>query len=145
MIVDLHRRTVRRFYDEIWNRRDFAVAEELLAEDLVFRGSLGAEHRSRAGFLAYVAEVTGALADYRCDIVALVADEDGAAARLRFSGRHVGTFMGFAPPPGRAGRMVGWSGAAFFDFAGGRIAGLWVLGDLAALRAQLEQDARDSP
>jgi predicted ester cyclase len=63
----------------------------------------------------------------------LVADEDGAAARMRFAGRHIGVFMGFAP----TGRVLAWSGAAFFRFRDGRIAALWVLGDLAALREQL--------
>ncbi len=128
-----HRAVVRRFYAEIWNHRNVAAAEALLADDLAFRGSLGAEHDTRDGFLGYVAEVSGALQHYRCDIDTLVADDEGAAARMRFSGRHTGVFMGVAP----TGRVVGWSGAAFFGFRDGRIARIWVLGDLAALYAQL--------
>ena len=31
---------VLRFYDDIWNRQDFAVAEEILAPDFRFRGSV---------------------------------------------------------------------------------------------------------
>ena len=137
LTIENNRAAVRRFYDDVWNRRNLAAAEGLLAEDLAFRGSLGAEHHSRDGFLGYVAEVTGALEHFRCDIDMPVAgkdgDGDGAAARMRFSGRHTGVFMGVAP----TGRVVGWSGAAFFRFRGGLIAEVWVLGDLAALSAQL--------
>ncbi len=140
MADDVRRRAVQRFYDEVWNRRDVAAAEEPLSEDLVFRGSLGAEHRSRAGFLGYVAEVTDALVDYRCEIQALVADEAGAAARMRFSGRHVGAFRGYPP----TGRVLAWSGAAFFGFAGERISALWVLGDMAGLGEQLRQNAGET-
>jgi len=32
---------VERFYSDIWDRRDFAAAEEMLAPDFRFRGSLG--------------------------------------------------------------------------------------------------------
>jgi predicted ester cyclase len=35
------------------------------------------------------------------------------------------------------GRRVSWAGAAFFTFSDDRIADLWVLGDVDALRRQL--------
>ncbi len=59
---------------------------------------------------------------------------------MRFSGRHVGLFMGHVP----TGRTLAWSGAAFFGFAGGRIGDIWVLGDLAGLAEQLRRNAREA-
>ena len=38
---------VRAFYDRIWNAGDTGAADELLAEDFRFRGSLGPEMRGR--------------------------------------------------------------------------------------------------
>jgi SnoaL-like domain len=64
-----------RFYTEIWNRQDFAAAGELLAADFRFRGSLGSKTVGIPAFLAYVRSVHKALADYRCIIKELVADD----------------------------------------------------------------------
>ncbi len=77
------------------------------------------------------------LGDYRCDIEALVVEGEQAFARMRFSGRHTGLFMGFAP----TGAEIAWAGAALFDTDDGRIRSLWVLGDLAGLTALLERQA----
>ncbi|HUF87794.1 MAG TPA: ester cyclase [Thermohalobaculum sp.] len=132
------RRLVTRFYEEVWNRADPAAIPELFHPDCVFRGSLGAERHGHEGLAAYVREVTGALSGYRCEIEALVVEDERAFARMRFSGRHTGEFLGFAP----TGRELSWAGAALFECGGGRIRSLWVLGDLAGLRAQLEGQAR---
>ena len=77
-----------------------------------------------------------ALADYRCDILDLVEEGDKVVARMRFHGRHRGPLLGYAP----TGRHVEWAGSAHFRFAGGLIAGLWVLGDLHGLVSQLAGD-----
>ncbi|WP_028927155.1 ester cyclase [Pseudonocardia acaciae] len=129
-----HELQVGRFYDEIWNRPDTTVIPEVLAPDVTFRGSLGDVRTGHAEFADYVRTVTGALADYRCDIVSLVASGDQVAARMMFSGVHRAPFLGFAP----TGRRVSWAGAAFFTFGGGLVGDLWVLGDLHGLRGQLE-------
>ena len=131
------RRLVTRFYDEVWNRPDPSVISQLFHEDCVFRGSLGTERRGHQELADYVREVTGALGDYRCDIEALVVEGEQAFARMRFSGRHTGPFLGFAP----TGAEIAWEGAALFDIEDGLIRSLWVLGDLAGLTAQLERQA----
>lgn len=100
---------------------------------MTFRGSLGSVRTGREQFADYVRTVTGALGDYRCAIESLLVDGDRAAVRLTFSGVHRGTFLGTAP----TGRRVAWAGAAFFAFADGLVADLWVLGDLHDLYRQL--------
>lgn len=132
--LDRNRAMVRRFYDEIWNRPDLSAVPEILAPDVTFRGSLGARKVGHAEFADYVRDVTGALADYRCDIEDLVVEGDKAVARMTFSGVHRAPFLGVPA----TGRRVAWAGAAFFTFAGGQIGDLWVLGDLHGLRQQLE-------
>lgn len=67
------------------------------------------------------------------EVVDLVVAGERAAARLRYTGHHRGELLGY-PATGRA---IAYDGAAFFTAADGRLAEVWVLGDLAALRAQL--------
>ncbi len=132
---------VTSFYADIWNRGDLSLIPMLLQEDFAFRGSLGQERRGHAGFAAYVALVRGALSDYRCDVLDLVAEDGKAFARMRFSGAHTGEFLGHAP----TGRRVEWMGAALFTTGhDGRVSDLWVLGDTQALTRQLEGNAEDA-
>src|SRR5258708_6642027 len=103
---------VQDFYDRIWNAADLTAVSELLAPDVRFRGSLGSEMRGHEPFKDYVRSIRIALADYRCEILACVAEGDQAFSQMRFSGRHVGPFRGHAP----TGKPVHWLGAALFRF-----------------------------
>ncbi|NQW12240.1 MAG: ester cyclase [Alphaproteobacteria bacterium] len=131
-------RLVERFYAEVWNAWSTEAAEEVLAENLDFRGSFDDIRAGRAGFLAYRDEVRAAFPDFVCAIQSLVADDGGrAAARMRFHGTHRGVFWGVAP----TGRRIDYAGAAFFTGDGaGKIGAIWVLGDLVAVRRQLGLD-----
>ncbi len=124
---------VIRFYDDVWNRSDEALAREIVTPDFTFRGSLGLTKQGPEGFIDYMRTVHAALAGYTCTIDDLFATEARAAARMTFAGKHQGEFFGFPP----TGRQVTWSGAAFFTFSGGRINDLWVLGDIDAIKSQL--------
>jgi predicted ester cyclase len=126
-------RLVEAFYARIWDAGDEEAAHRLLAHDLQFRGSTGVGLEGLGPFLDYVRLIRRALADYRCRIEEVVVDGDRAFARMRFAGRHVGTFLGVAP----AGRELHWAGAALFHVEGGRIRAVWVLGDVDGLKQQL--------
>jgi steroid delta-isomerase-like uncharacterized protein len=128
---------VTDFYERIWNAGDEQAAATLLADDFVFRGSLGSESRGRDAFLDYVRSVRGSLEGYRCDILDCVSEDERAFARMLFSGRHVGPFRGRRP----TGKQVEWHGAALFSFQAGVIAELWVLGDLNGLDEVLRTNA----
>ena len=124
---------VEEFYERIWNRGDLVATSDVLTKDFSFRGSLGAELHGQDAFKKYVRSVRGALADYRCEILACVTEGDHAFAKMRFSGRHVGLLRGHAP----TSKPVHWLGASLFRLENGAIAELWVLGDLASLDALL--------
>jgi predicted ester cyclase len=128
------RHLVERFYADLWNQVDLDCADEILHRDVDFRGSVGLHAHGRAAVRQYVSMVTTALADYRCEIQTLIVEQEQAAARMRFSGLHVGPFLGYHP----SGRRVEWQGAAFFTARDGVLDTIWVLGDLDALRGQLD-------
>ncbi|MEV5967063.1 ester cyclase [Kribbella sp. NPDC051952] len=126
---------VHRFHLDAWNRWDDSVVDEILAPDFVFRGSLGDEVHGPDGWRSYRDKIRSAVPDFTNTIVDLVAAGDRAAARLNYTGHHQGTLLGVAG----TGRPIGYSGAAFFTSATGRLAAAWVLGDLDSLRHQLSQ------
>jgi predicted ester cyclase len=130
------KQVVRRFYEDVGNRHDLTRLGEIVEPDFSFRGSLGSELTGHVAFAAYVDAVHASLADYRCDIVDLVGEGEKVVARMRFHGLHRGPLLGFAP----TGRRVEWTGSAHFTFADGKIADLWVLGDLFGLMRQLSPD-----
>ena len=128
-----HRTVIQQFYHEIWNKLDKGRIPALCHPDFSFRGSLGQTKRGHAGFADYVDFVTAALGDYRCDIQETICEGDKAFAKVLFSGVHRGEFFGYPPTQKR----VEWIGAAVFTFADGKIADLWVLGDVHGLIQQL--------
>ena len=128
------RHLVERFYADLWNRVDLDSADEILHQDVDFRGSVGLHAHGRTAVCEYVSMVTTALADYHCEIQTLIVEQEQAAARMRFSGVHVGPFLGYPP----SGRRVEWPGAAFFTARDDLLDTIWVLGDLDALRGQLD-------
>ena len=130
---------VEDFYQRIWNDGDLAAAAELLTPGFSFRGSLGNEMQDCEAFKNYVRGVRAALADYHCEILSCVAEANQAFAKMRFSGRHEAAFRGYEP----TGKLVQWLGAALFKFEDSRIAGLWVLGDLAGLDSLLKAQAEE--
>jgi orotate phosphoribosyltransferase len=127
------RALVEEFYAEIWNRHDRSRIPQLVTPDFAFRGSLGSSLHGGEAFASYVDMVHRALGDYRCDILDLVVEGDRAFARMRFSGVHRGELLGHPA----TGKRVEWAGAALFTFQGGRIAELWVLGDVHGLLQEL--------
>jgi steroid delta-isomerase-like uncharacterized protein len=125
---------VERFYRLVWNKADATEAFRILADDFRFRGSLGPELRGPDSFVAYMQSVHAALEGFTCQIEEVIAAGDHAAARMSFYGRHRDKFFGIAP----SGQEIRWSGAAFFRTGDGKITELWVLGDIEAIKRQLE-------
>lgn len=124
---------VLRFYQRLWNAWDDAAVEETLGPDITFRGSLGPTTVGRDGWRGYRDDVRRGAPDFHNEVLDLIATGDRAAARLQFTGTHLGAILGI-PATGRA---FAYTGAAFFTTANGLITDIWVLGDLDALRQQL--------
>lgn len=129
---------VRRFYERLWNEWDNAAVDDTLAPDITFRGSLGTSTTGRDQWRAYRDQIQRGAPDFHNEILDLVSDGHRAAARLRYSGTHLGPLLGIPA----TGRQFVYSGAAFFTTADDLITDIWVLGDLDTLRRQLTQQDR---
>lgn len=133
MTLDV-RELVERFYEQLWNAWDDAGVEDVLSEDFAFRGTLGQQTSGPEGWRGYRDRVRLGAPDFHNAIIDLVATGDRAAARLRYTGTHRGTLLGLPA----TGRTFTYDGAAFFRCRDGRLSEAWVLGDLEALRRQLD-------
>ena len=131
--LERNKNLVRRFFDEMWNPWNFAKADELLAPEIVFRGTLGNELKGRDAFRGYMRKVQAAFPDFHNAIEEISAEEDRVIARTRYHGTHRGEIFGVAP----TGKTIAYSGAAFFRIEDGKIAHGWVLGDIVSLLRQL--------
>ncbi len=124
---------VRKFYSEIWDRKNFEEIPNVLHRDVEFRGSLGQEKRGHSGIKEYIIFVHSALTNYRCIIDDIVVGQEKVFAKMTFTGFHSSEFMGFPATH----KQVSWAGAALFNFFGTKISSLWVIGDIKDLERQL--------
>jgi len=131
--VSQNKNLIERYYHEMWNPWNFSAADELLAETIVFRGSLGTETVGREAFRGYMRQVQRAFPDFHNKIECLVAEGQNVVARLTYRGTHQGEIFGVAPTM----KSIQYAGAAFFRVSNGQVAEGWVLGDLLTLLRQL--------
>jgi predicted ester cyclase len=111
-------RVVERFYHELWNRWNLDTADEILAEDLRFRGTLGSVLEGREDFKGYVETVRCAFPDWHNRIDEVISCGDGrVVTRMTWSGTHEGRLADVGP----TGARVEYVGAAIFRISAGRI------------------------
>jgi steroid delta-isomerase-like uncharacterized protein len=120
---------VRRFYEELWNDWRLDLIDELLAEDIRFRGSLGSMSEGRAAFCEYFEGVRRAFPDWHNQIDELFSAADRVVARLTWTGTHAGELRGIAP----TSKRVSYVGVALFRLVDQQIAQAWIVGDTQRL------------
>ena len=133
MSTETNKAIVRRYYEQLWNKWDMALADQVIAADITFRGSLGLSVQGIQSFKEYMAMVQVAFPDFHNAIEELIAEGDQVVARMSYSGSHRGELYGLAP----TGKHVTYSGIAIFRIKNGKIATGWVIGDALGLMKQL--------
>jgi predicted ester cyclase len=130
--IQQNKELMRRFIEEVWNRGNLDVADELFdpqattpdAPELP-AGSEGAKVIARM--------FRSAFPDFHMTIQDLIAEDDKVAGRLTQSGTHQGTFMGAAA----TGRQVQFTEIAILRIARGRVVESWFQPDMLGLYRQL--------
>ena len=125
---DANKALVRRHFEELWNRKDLAAADELMAQDYL-------EHAVAPFGQADPGLVNGPAAtrqtaqwllaqfpDLQMTIEAMVAEGDTVAARVLSEGTNLGPLNGVMPPTGKrfAARQSHW-----FRVENGKLAEHW--------------------
>lgn len=126
---------VRRWFEELWNKRRLETIDELLAPDAIAYdlAGPGATVRGRDAFRAAAQAVFAAFGELHFTVEDIFGVEDRVAIRLSLRLRHTGP-LGELPPTGNV--AVNVPVMCMIDLRNGKIMGAWNNWDVAtALRA----------
>ena len=122
----------RRFIDEVWNKGNLEVADEIFHPEATSPSApqlpTGGE-----GVKILVNMFRTAMPDYRIDIDKLLVDGDRVMARFIQSGTQTGELMGIPP----TGKQVTWTEIGELRFAGRRVVESWYNVDMLGMMQQL--------
>ena len=126
-------KAVLRRNEEVFNKGDLAVADETIAPNYVYHGSVGQEVKGLEGFKQYVTTLITAFPDLRLTIDDMVAEGDKVAMRLTARGTHKGDFMGIAP----TGKHVTITGIVIQRIVGNKVVEGWLVNDQLGMLQQM--------
>jgi steroid delta-isomerase-like uncharacterized protein len=124
--------TMRRWFEEVWNQRQVAAIDEILAPDCPIHGLGPAPLIGGAGFRVFHQAFGRAFPDLHLEVLSVVVGEDDVAVRFRSRGTHTGDTMG---PP--SGKPISVEGVTFARFRDGRAIEAWNLVDFLGMYQQL--------
>jgi steroid delta-isomerase-like uncharacterized protein len=132
--VSANKEIVRRLVDGVWQDRNLALIDELVAKDYVGHDPTQPEPiHGRDGFRQFVDMYQSAFNDATVTIDDQIAEGDRVMTRWTGRGTHTGELMGIAP----TGKEVTVSGITVSRLAGGKIAEEWELMDALGMLVQL--------
>lgn len=126
---------VRRWFDEVWNRRLRVSIDELMSPDCVVYGlaeGQGPVH-GRDGFIPFFERFVSAFPDIRITVDQVVSEGDSAVARIRATATHTGDGLGIAA----TNRPVNLTGIVWSRWRDGKIVEAWNEFDAWGLMQQL--------
>ena len=125
----------RRWFEEVWNRKNVGAISEMLAADGIIHG-LGENGRVLSGpeaFRPFHEKFVGAFPDIRIMVEDVVAEGDRCAVRFTCEGTHRGGQLGVPP----TNRRVRFTAMAFMRVRDGQIIEGWNEIDGVGLMQQL--------
>ena len=133
MSAEENKALFRRAYEEVWNRGNLSVADELIAPDFINHAASPGSNRGPESMRGSVTWARNAFPDVHFEIEELVAEGDIVAGRLTMSATHEGPLMG-EPPTGRSVRT---NHMHFVRFRDGKAVEHWGVRDDLGMMRQL--------
>jgi serine phosphatase RsbU (regulator of sigma subunit)/ketosteroid isomerase-like protein len=117
---------VRRFFEEVWNKGNVAVVDEILAPDFVDRSLLPGQEPSQEGYKRSIIAFRAAFSFADLTIETQVAEGDMVVTKFSTRCIHRGEFLG-VPPSGEEGT---YASIRIHRIAGGQVTDEWSEGNL---------------
>ncbi len=133
MTMEANQASARRFVDEVANRGNFAVIDELLAPDFVDRSAPPGIPPTREGAKTFFAMMRGAFPDLHTTIDDVIAEGDKVVLRTTNHGAMKGEFAGMPP----SGKSATWASVHIVRFANGSQVEHWGVDDQLGMLQQL--------
>jgi predicted ester cyclase len=123
----------RRVIEEIFNKQNPSLADELIDTNFVDHGIAGMGFKGPEGFKQFVTTFITGFPDIRLTIDDMVAEGDKVALRLTARGTHKGDFVGIAP----TGKQITASGIVIHRIADNKVVEGWLVNDVLGIMQQL--------
>jgi steroid delta-isomerase-like uncharacterized protein len=124
----------RRAVEEVWNRGNFAVVDELAASDIVVHSSTpGKEIHGAEGIKQFYATLRAAFPDIHFTIEDQIAEGDRVVTRWTARATHTSEFQGLPP----TGKQYVMAGVDIDRIANGKVVECWPVADELSLLQQL--------
>ena len=134
MSTEQNKSVVSRWMDELFNKGNVSINDEILAPNYINHDpNLPEDNRSRDGFKQFVSMVRAAFSDFQLNCLDQVAEGDRVATRFSMGGTHKGEFMGIAPT-NQQSQITGISIERIED---GKVVETWVNWDAMGMMQQL--------
>ena len=132
MSAEQNKAVIRRRVEEVFNKGNLAVADNIISPEYVYHGPMG-EFRGPEGFKQMVAMARKACPDIHYTIDDMVAEGNKMAVRYTATGTFTGELMGIPP----TGKRFNMTQAFFYKFKGGKEVEALPLHDPNAMFQQL--------
>lgn len=133
---------LRRWFDEVWNKKNSAVIREIMTEETLQHGLTGPGGPPVKGFdefEAFHSAFIKAFPDLRIELGDVVADEDRVAARFTVMGTQEGELQGVPA----TGKKVQFTGGGICRIKDGKFEEVWNEVDFPKMQYDLAPDTPD--
>jgi steroid delta-isomerase-like uncharacterized protein len=134
MSTEENKAAERRFYEEVWKKRNFAVIDELVAPDVIEHNpTVPGQGPGREGFRQTVEMLLSAFPDAQVTIEDIIAEGDKVVVHWAGRGTHRGELMGLPP----TNKEASAAGIDILRYEGGKRVETWRQWDTLGMLQQL--------
>ena len=132
MSAQANKEIVLRAFDEVWNKGNLAIMDQLMTPDYAFHDP-GFPDANIEQDKQSITVVRAAFPDGHATVQDAVAEGDRVAVRWTYSGTHKGELRSIPP----TGKRITLTGIAIYRLAEGKIAEVWSITDRIGFLQQL--------
>ena len=132
MLTEENKEIVRRAIEELWNKGNMAVADELLAANFVNHDPVGSIEYNLEALKQVISDTRTDFPDLHVTIEEQIAEGDKVVTRWIFRGTHQGDSGMLEIPP--TGKQVTIEGVTIDHIAGGKIVEEWWFRELMVMK-----------
>ena len=133
MSTEQNKDLVRRFYEEVFNKKNLAAIDEFVDPHIVEHDLPPGLPAGSEGTRQFIGMYLSAIPDLHLTAEDIIAEGDKVVVRLTYHGTHRGELMGIPP----TGKQATVTGIQVVRIANGRIVENWINFDALGLLQQL--------